>query len=281
MTATSTAAATLHAASREALAAVELTLLDVLEGDAAAASTLGEELFAVVGLLEREVGLRRTLADSSTDPAARERLVADLLGGKVSAGALRVAGTAAGARWSSPRELVDGLESLGTTALLVGAERAGRLDTVEDELFRLGRIVADQTELEQVLANRTGDVAGKLAVVHELIGAKVEKVTEILVANLVEHPRGRQLVTGLEALAAEAAKRRERSVAHVISAGPLSAEQQDRLAGSLQRIYARPIALHLEVDPGLGGGLVIKVGDEVIDGSTTGRLNALRRRFSG
>ncbi|WP_018685662.1 F0F1 ATP synthase subunit delta [Actinokineospora enzanensis] len=280
MTATS-ATASLHAASREALAAVELTLLDVLEAAPASAATIGEELFAVVGLLDREIGLRRTLADASTDPAARERLVTDLLTGKIAAGTLTVLTTAAGARWSSPRELLDGLESLAVTALLVGAERAGRLDTVEDELFRLGRIIADQTELEQVLADRNAPTEGKLVLVRELIGGKVDPTSAALVENLVAHPRGRQVVAGLEALAAEAAKRRERSVAHVISAGPLSAEQQDRLAGALQRIYSRPIALHLEIDPGLGGGLVVKVGDEVIDGSTTGRLDALRRRFAG
>jgi F-type H+-transporting ATPase subunit delta len=49
------------------------------------------------------------------------------------------------------------------------------------------------------------------------------------------------------------------------------------LSRTLQRIYARPIALHLEIDPGVEGGLLIKVGDEVIDGSVTGRLQTLRR----
>src|SRR5690606_9956060 len=73
------------------------------------------------------------------------------------------------------------------------------------------------------------------------------------------------------------AKRRERSVAHVRSAFPLSEEQQQRLVRTLQRIYSRPIALHLEVDPEVGGGLFIRVGDEVIDGSIRGRLEALRR----
>lgn len=268
----------LHAASREALAAVELKLLDTLEG--AATDDLGEQLFAVVGLLDSEIGLRRALADHSTDPANRERLVRDLLGGKIGAGALDVVAAAVTARWSSPRELVDGLESLGTTALLVRAERAGRLDAVEDELFRLGRIIADQNQLEQVLSDRTAGKAGKLELIRGLIQAKTDPTTVALVENLVGQPRGRGVVPGLEALAAEAAKRRERSVAHVTSAAPLSAAQQEQLSASLQRIYARPIALHLEIDPSLRGGMVIRVGDEVIDGSVAGRLDALRRRFA-
>ncbi|MFC7617186.1 F0F1 ATP synthase subunit delta [Actinokineospora soli] len=268
----------LQAASREALAAVELRLLDTLEG--AATDDLGEQLFAVVGLLDREIGLRRALADHSTDPASRERLVRDLLGGKIGAGALDVVAAAVAARWSSPRELVDGLEALGTTALLVRAERAGRLDAVEDELFRLGRIIADQTELEQVLSDRTAAKEGKLALVRGLIEAKTDATTVALVENLVGQPRGRGVVSGLEALAAEAAKRRERSVAHVVSAAPLTAAQQEQLSATLQRIYARPIALHLEIDETLRGGMVVRVGDEVIDGSVAGRLDALRRRFA-
>lgn len=268
----------LHAASREALAAVELKLLDTLEG--AAADDLGEQLFAVVGLLDREIGLRRALADHSTEPVSRERLVRDLLGGKVGAGALDVVAAAVAARWSSPRELVDGLESLAVTALLVRAERAGRLDAVEDELFRLGRIIAGQNDLERVLSDRSADKAGKLDLVRGLIQGKTDPTTVALVENLVGQPRGRTVVAGLEELAAEAAKRRERSVAHVTSAAPLSAAQQEQLSTALQRIYARPIGLHLEVDPGLRGGMVVRVGDEVIDGSVAGRLDALRRRFA-
>ncbi|MBY8854062.1 F0F1 ATP synthase subunit delta, partial [Saccharothrix sp. MB29] len=44
---------------------------------------------------------------------------------------------------------------------------------------------------------------------------------------------------------------------------------------------SRPIALHVEVDPALRGGLIVKIGDEVIDGSVAGRLAALRRDIAG
>jgi F-type H+-transporting ATPase subunit delta len=94
-------------------------------------------------------------------------------------------------------------------------------------------------------------------------------------------PRGRAVVVGLGDLAAEAAKRRERSVATVVAPVPLTEQQEERLAATLARIYSRPIALHVEVDPEIQGGLVIKVGDEVIDGSATGRIDELRRRLAG
>ncbi|MER7009995.1 F0F1 ATP synthase subunit delta [Saccharopolyspora sp. NPDC000359] len=267
-----------NAASREALAATELQLLQATDGASAAEITeLADELFGVAELLGRERTLRRALADASIDPRSREDLARGLLADKLGARSLPVVVEAVRSRWSGASDLVNGVERLARTALLVQAERAGRLDAVEDELFRLGRIVGSQVDLERLLSDPTGDPAGKDAVVDQLVSGKVEPVTLSLVRQLVARPRGRRVSEGLEELAELSAKRRERSVAHIRSAIPLSEEQQQRLARTLQRIYARPIALHLEVDPGVEGGLLIQVGDEVIDGSITGRLQSLRR----
>ncbi|TDC96270.1 F0F1 ATP synthase subunit delta [Saccharopolyspora aridisoli] len=267
-----------NAASREAMAASQLQLLQATDGAQAAEITgLADELFGVAALLGRESTLRRALADASTDAQSRENLARGLLEPKVGARALPVIVEAVRARWSSPSDLVGGLEQLARTALLVQAERAGRLDAVEDELFRLGRIIGSEVDLERLLSDPSGEPASKTAVLDRLIEGKVEPVTLELVRQLVARPRGRRVSEGLEELAELSAKRRERSVAHIRSAFPLSAEQQDRLSRTLQRIYARPIALHLEIDPGVEGGLLIKVGDEVIDGSVTGRLQTLRR----
>ncbi|WP_092630061.1 F0F1 ATP synthase subunit delta [Actinopolyspora mzabensis] len=270
-----------NAASRDALAASELQLLQATDGAGPAEITgLAEELFGVAALLRGESALRRALADAATPAESRQGLVRELLTDRLGARALPVVTEAVGVRWSYPGDLVHGLERLARVALLVQAERAGRLDAVEDELFRLGRIIGGQPELERLLSDPTADATGKGAVIQQLVGGRVEDVTERLVRQLVEQSSGQHLSEGLEELAELSAKRRERSVAHVRSAIPLSDEQQQRLASTLQRIYARPIAVHLEVDPQIGGGLVIRVGEEVIDGSTSGRLQALRRDLS-
>lgn len=273
---------TLHAASREALAAAELRLLELADATTSTddLAKLGEELFAVLDLLTAQRSLRGALADASSEAGAREQLVRGLFAGKVSDATLQVLVAVVTARWSSPRELVDGVESLARTALLVRAERDGQLDSTEDELFRLGRIVAGSNELELLLADPAGDTAGKVALVDSLIQGKVSPVTKTLVDQLVRNPRGVRVADGLSELADLAAKRRQRSVAHVKSAVELTAEQIDRLTATLTTIYSRPIALHVEVDPSLGGGLSIKIGDEIIDGSIAGRLAALRRNLA-
>jgi F-type H+-transporting ATPase subunit delta len=84
----------------------------------------------------------------------------------------------------------------------------------------------------------------------------------------------------VESLVDRAAGRRERSVAHVTAAGPLSERQEQRLLDVLNRIYQRPISLKVDLDTELLGGLVIRVGDEVIDGSVAARLDQARQWMS-
>ena len=70
-------------------------------------------------------------------------------------------------------------------------------------------------------------------------------------------------------------------MAHVTSAVVLTPEQERRLAEVLERLYGRSIGLQVQVDPAVLGGLVIRVGDEIIDGSIAHRLEAAGRQLAG
>lgn len=272
---------TLHAASREALALAENSLGEVLGDAGTDPSAVGEELLSVVDLLTREVGLRRAVSDGSSDPGARKGLVRSLLTGKLSEPTLRVLETVVGNRWSSPRQLLDGVEVLGRSALLTSAERADNLGTVEDELFRIARIVAGHPELETALSAQAAPDSAKRSLVRNLFSDKVSPVTELLTEQALLRTVGRGAGYRLDELVRLAAERRERSVAYVTSASELSAEQRQQLEEKLDRLYGRRIAVHLEIDPRLVGGLVVRIGDEVIDGSAVGRIDTLRRQLAG
>lgn len=68
-------------------------------------------------------------------------------------------------------------------------------------------------------------------------------------------------------------------VAYVTSAVPLTAEERAQLQARLQAKYGDHLAMEFQVDASLLGGVVVQVGDKVIDGSLSGRLNALRERL--
>lgn len=131
-----------HAASREALSATRHRLSEsTSEASSDDLVTVADQLDAVGDLLGREAVLRRTLADSSRSAEDREGLASRLVDQQVSTTTADVVRAAVSSQWSRPEDLVDGLRIVAREALLISAERDGRLDTVEDELFRLGRIV--------------------------------------------------------------------------------------------------------------------------------------------
>lgn len=272
---------TLHAASREALNFAETRLGEVLGDAGADPSAVGEELLSVVGLLTREPGLRHAVSDGSSDPEDRKGLLRTLLSDKVSGPTIQVLEAVAGSRWSSPRELVDGLEAVGRMALFTAAERGDNLSAVEDQLFRIARILDVEPELERALSDRTAPVEAKQELIRTLIADKVDPITRVLVEQVVARPRGRSVAFGVDRLVELAAAKNERSVAYVTSATELTAGQRERLSAQLGQIYQRPLTLHVDIDPEIGAGVVVRVGDEVIDGSAAGRFEALRRQLAG
>ncbi len=268
----------MNAASREALQAARTTLQAELASttDGSGAAQIGSDLFVVVDVLGAERSLRGLLSDPSAEPAERERLADTVFSGRIGEGASTVLRTAVRQQWSSARDLVDSVERLGREALLVSADQQGRLATVEDELFRLGRIVAGNPDLEIALTDRTAQADSKRGLISRLLYGKVSSVTESLASQAVGRLRGSPAAE-FDTLSNMAAERRDQTVAHVRSAAAMTELQQQRLADSLSRLYDRRITVHVEVDPTLMSGVVVRVGDEVIDGSGAGRLAAVRK----
>lgn len=265
-------------ASRSSLAAAR-TLLDELadRADGDELTRLGDELAAVADLLVTERGLRRSMVDPSASDEARQGLVEQLFASKVGDPTLQVLTALVTSRWSRSLDLVDSLEELGRQAVLAVAERDGTLEEVEDELFRFGRIVAAQPRLAELLSDRTSPASQRVELLESVLDGKVSAMTMRLLRHAVRSPRERHLDQLAEQLVALAAIRRDRSVAHVTSPLPLSDEQERRLADTLGRIYRRPVSLQIELDPELLGGLVVRVGDEVINGSVAERLARARQ----
>jgi F-type H+-transporting ATPase subunit delta len=270
----------MNGASREALAAARERLDALTDSTSVDAAQLADELAAVTALLHREVSLRRVLTDPAQPGEAKAELARRLLGGQVSGTTADLVSGLVRSRWSQPRDLVDALEELASIAELTKAQQAGALDDVEDELFRFGRIVSSNTELRAALTNRAAGRAAKGELLRSLLGGRAHPVTERLVTRLVTVPRGRSLESGLESLSKLAAARRDRMVAVVTSAVPLSEGQKRRLGDALAKLYGRRMHLNLDVDPEVLGGIRVQVGDEVINGSIADRLEEAARRMA-
>jgi F-type H+-transporting ATPase subunit delta len=249
-------------------------------GDAAAAS-LGADLLAVASLLGSDRRLRAALSDTGTAPEARHGLVDALLGSRVGAPAVEVVKIAVDQRWSSARDLVDAVASAAAQAMFTVAEREGRLDAVQDELFKFGRAVAGDAALRMALTDPSLPTDRKTAIVGDLLQGKAQPETIALLQSAAGNPRGRRVEDAVEELVELASVRRQRVAAEVTSAVALDDDQQQRLAAALGRVFGREVELRVVVDPSVLGGISVRVGDEVIDGTTVQRLEQARRRLVG
>ena len=272
----------MDASSREALVEARERLAERTAGaPGQALLNLADELFAVARVLDGQPSLRRTLADPSVPPADRAGIARRLFAGKVSETAADLVETLGRQRWSRPLDLVEAAETLATESALDAAHARGELDGVEDELFRFGRIVGGDQELSRILSDRSAPAAGRVELVDRLVAQRVSPATALLLRNVLGRSAVGNAENTVERLSEAASRRRGQSVAHVTSAVPLSAVQERRLTDVLARLYGRAIGLQVTVDPSILGGLVVRVGDEVVDGSIAHRLEAAGRRLAG
>ncbi len=242
------------------------------------AAALGEDLFALALTADHAHSLRRALTEPAVAKEAKGRLLHSLFDGKLGDAALGVAETSVGLRWSSTRDLPDALEQASVTAHVARADDEGRLDNLEDNLFRFARIVEGNAGLRDAFADETVSLEGKRRLLADLLGDKVDPSTSTLLGQAVAG-RHRSLTHVLEGYQRVAAARRDSMIATVWVAAPLTEDQRDRMAAALARQHDRSIHLNVVVDPEVLGGVRVAVGDEVLDSTVETRLRQAQRRL--
>ena len=270
----------MRGSSRGAFAAGQRALAQTLQSGVDW-SVLVEDLFSMTAVLDSSASLRRAMTDPSRDAAARRGLVSSLFGSRVSEQAVAVVSELAAQRWSEERDLVDALELLAVETVVASADAGGRLDAVEDELFRLSRVVTGNVGLREALWDRGRSAADKETLIGRLVQGKVTPESLRLARQAVHAPRGRHFDRVLEKYVAVAAKRREQLTAVVTAAVPLDHTQRHRLAQALSGIYGKSVQVNVILDPEVVGGIRVQVGDEVVDGTILRRLEEARRLLAG
>ncbi|MFV0493876.1 F0F1 ATP synthase subunit B/delta [Mycobacterium sp.] len=270
--------ATMRSASRLALGNVGEQFTSLASGlDDSGLTRLAGELASVAKLLAGNTVVTRYLTVPSDDAAPRVRLVERLLSDKVGGPALEVVRAAVSQRWSANNDLLEAIEHVSRQALLQVAENDGTVDEVEDQLFRFSRVLDAQPHLATLLGNRRTPADGRVSLLRKVLegsSGKVNPVAQALLVQTVELLRGQPTQEAVLLLAEGAVARRGEIVAQVSAAAPLSDAQRTRLSTVLARIYGHPVAVQMHVDADLLGGLLISVGDEVIDGTLKSRLAA-------
>jgi F-type H+-transporting ATPase subunit delta len=163
--------------------------------------------------------------------------------------------------------------------LFRSADRHGEVEAVDESVRGLSAVLSASPEFRRFLAAPQVDAAHK----QKLVAGALEQRLHPLVLRFLELVIGKhrerlldEIVAAWNGLLDARANRQSATVTTAVAADP---ETVARVHAALEKATGKTIALEQRVDPALLGGLVIRTGDTVIDGSLRSRLSTLRGKL--
>ena len=166
-------------------------------------------------------------------------------------------------------------------ALFAVAERNGILDAVAADLTLMHRFLTEVPYLRAVLMQPLVSDSKKNSVADEAFGDRVTAASLNFLKLLIRKRREELFEECTREFGVLLAARTNTADAEVSTAVPLTPEQITRLTQSLQTLTGKTIRLTTQIDAALVGGVVVRIGDTVMDGSVRGKLERLERQLSG
>ena len=159
------------------------------------------------------------------------------------------------------------------------ASEAGELERWQSDLEKMVQIVKDE-DIRRFLESPKIHFEAKSKLLSEHM-----KGVNPLVLNLVLMliSRGRLNIIGEIAAEYKRLLKSSRGIelAEVTTAVPLSKEDEQKLARQLGRIVGKKVEIKSDINPGIIGGFTARIGDRLLDGSTHGKLAALKKELAG
>ena len=168
------------------------------------------------------------------------------------------------------------------TALFDLAREAKAIAAVEASLATLEDALAQSDDLRRLVASPLVARGAATDAVKAVAAAlKLDALTANFLGVLATNRRLSQLGKVIAAFHELAANFRGESSATVTSAHPLDEGQLAALRAKLKGRVGRDVAVSMKTDPAILGGLIVKIGSQLIDGSIRTKLNALAHAMKG
>ena len=167
-------------------------------------------------------------------------------------------------------------------ALFELADDERKLDQVAEDLKAVEALLHESDDLRRLIANPVvsrAESGRAMAALLDKSGA--DPLTRNFIGLVAANRRLFALPAMIKAYLAELAERRGEVTAEVVSATRLTDSQSQALETALQNALGGKVALSHSVDPGLIGGLVVKVGSRMVDSSLRTQLQKMRIAMKG
>ncbi len=165
-------------------------------------------------------------------------------------------------------------------ALMAAAEQVKTAEAIAQDLQMVAATLRGSRDLRLLVASPIIRGPKKAGVFKELFASRVNPHTMAFLNLLIAKQRERILEETIE----EYMKLRDIQMGivniNVVSAVALTKKQEETLRGQLERYTGKKVRMHPSLDPGIKGGVIVRVGDTVLDASVKRQLEILGERFA-
>jgi len=161
-------------------------------------------------------------------------------------------------------------------ALMLLAEAAGRISTVASDLSATAEAMRDNPDLLRFLADDLVKPQGKQEALSEIFSGRIDPVLALFLRILQVDRRTSQIQDIAREFAELLAAREHRASGEVVSAIPLPQDKIKEIEVQASKILQKEVSLASVVDPSMIGGVIVRVGNFIIDGSVEKELSRAR-----
>lgn len=164
--------------------------------------------------------------------------------------------------------------------LMAVAAEARSVDRTADDLALIGRTLEGARDLRSLVASPVVRASRKAAAFRALFDPRIAPSTLAFLDLLTAKGREALLAEVVEQFQALRDERLGVVTVDVAAAVELTPAQRNEMTARLERHTGKKVRLRVTLDPAVRGGLVVKIGDTVLDGSLRRQLELLRGRLA-
>ncbi|WP_278802618.1 F0F1 ATP synthase subunit delta [Bifidobacterium pullorum] len=257
------------------------SLAPKLRATAEDAWRIGNELFSVTNVLDRNIRLERALTDPSRPVEDKVALLNKLVGDQAHEMTMEILTDLVGRRWSRVSDIANAVEDFGVDGMMYYADATDATLQVSIELAELHSALLNLPVIRSGLSSDRAPAEARIKLLYALVGNKdLNKVTMRLAEHAACNPRNRRYLSTIHWLINKFSRHMGESMVTVTTAAPLNQEQVDKLIAVYSKKLGRPVHINSNVDPTVIGGMRIEIGDEVTDNTVVAQLQQLQRRVT-
>lgn len=276
----------MRASSRQALEKGKEVLAQQTGEAAETCYDWADDLFALSDLVQGSSRVALALTDPARNLTDRAGLLTALAENRANTAVTSV--EAALSANPSSQELPTVIERLGEYAIERGALLENKTIEISDEIFSLERFVRGNQQVRSALSDRNRDSKYRVRLLKELLGSALSRPALTLASRAVSAVSrdGKiedavSLTGNLRHMRRDLAAAGDALVATVQVAMPLGDAQAERLRDILSRRYQKNIHLQVSVDPSVVGGIKVRVGSQIFDGSLSTIIQQTKQKLAG